>query len=82
MSEVDEGLEFTLKDYHHATRTTIAVQRTRSNPNQSVGVMFFRGRDEILIGLDEDGTAEMIIGILKRWEGKYPDKFQEIKSLF
>ena len=81
MNQMSEGLEFELKDHHHALRTTIAVQHTRSEPNQSVGVMFFRERDEILLGLDEDGTAEMIIGILKRWEGKHPDKFQKIKSL-
>lgn len=79
MIQVSEGFEFSLKGCHREQSTTVAVQHA-GDPNQSTNVMFFR-REEILLSLNGDGVAEMIIGILRRWKGKRPDKFQDIKSL-
>ncbi len=79
MVQVSEEFEFTVRSGILGRDMTVAVQYS-GNREQSTGIMFFRG-DEILCCLDEDGVADMIVGILKRWKGKRPQKFQDIKSL-
>ena len=58
----------------------VAVQHS-GNPGQSTSLMFFGPSKEIILSIDGDDFSEMVVNVLKRWKGKHPESFQEIKAL-